>query len=137
MTDFEKLKIKEYKYWEVFVAENQSYLGRCVVWCKRDDAEDVTDATQDEWNELLEVLRGLRVAVKEAFDADRFNYSFLGNATRHFHGHFVPRYENEREFEGVVFKDWNWGSNFSTDRDFVTSDEVREKIRKKIAEALG
>lgn len=137
MTDFEKLKIKEYKYWEVFVAENQSYLGRCVVWCKRDDAEDATDATQDEWDELLEVLRELRVAVKEAFKADWFNYSFLGNATRHFHGHFVPRYETEREFEGTTFKDWNWGSNFSTDRDFVTPDKVREKIRQKIAEALG
>ena len=137
MSDYEKYKIKDYRYWKVFAAENQSYLGRCIVWCKRENAEDLTQATQEEWNELLLILSELRKAVGRVFKSDWFNYSFLGNATRHFHGHFVPRYKTEREFGGVTFKDWNWGSNFSTDRDFVTSDEVREKIRKKIAEALG
>lgn len=30
--DFSKNLVKGYKYWEIYVHENQGYLGRCVVW---------------------------------------------------------------------------------------------------------
>jgi len=136
MADFSKNKIKDYKYWEIYVAENQSYLGRCVIWCKREEAEDLTDATQEEWQELIIIIRELREAAKKAFDSDWFNYSFLGNETRHLHAHFIPRYSSKKEFAETTFEDKLWGNNFKTDHDFVTSDELREKIRQEILRAL-
>jgi diadenosine tetraphosphate (Ap4A) HIT family hydrolase len=137
MDDFSKDKIKEYKYWEIYINGNQSYLGRCVVWCKREDALDLTDTTSEEWDELIVILRELRLAFIEAFQTDWFNYSFLGNGVRHLHAHFVPRYSSDREFGGTVFKDELWGNNFKTNREFEISDELRNQIKEKIKEVLG
>lgn len=44
--DFSKNLIKEYKYWTIYAHTNQSYLGRCVVWCKRDDTLNLTEQRQ-------------------------------------------------------------------------------------------
>lgn len=57
-------------YWKVNVHQNQSYLGRCVVWCKREDALNMTDATPEEHQELLRILKELRRAALELFNPD-------------------------------------------------------------------
>lgn len=92
--DFSKNLVKKYTYWEIYVYENQSYLGRCVVWCKRENALDLADATVEEQQELFLVLHDLRETTKKIFQSDWFNYSFLGNEMQHLHGHFIPRYAN-------------------------------------------
>ena len=56
---FSSILVKEYKHWAVYVHENQGYLGRCVIWCKRENALDLTDATQEEQNELFIILKDL------------------------------------------------------------------------------
>lgn len=136
MEDFSRYKIKDYKYWTIFIFENQEYLGRCVVWCNRKNALDLADATQEEQKELFIVLKDLREASKNAFQPDWFNYSFLGNGKRHLHGHFIPRYSSEKKFSGIVFKDKRWGSNYRTDPNFVTPDDILEKIRLKLKKEL-
>jgi len=136
MEDFDKYKIKDYKYWTIFVHQNQNYLGRCVVWCKREDALDLTDATKEEQKELFFVLNELRKAIKEVFQPDWFNYSFLGNNTQHLHAHFVPRYAKPKVFEGITFEDKLYGHNYKTDQSFITPEPVLEKIRLLIVDAL-
>lgn len=135
--DYSKFLVKQYKYWGVYVHENQSYLGRCVVWCDREDALQLTDATKEEQEELFEILRELKKASEEAFGGEWFNFAFLGNEMHHLHGHFIPRYSTEREFEGVTFKDKRWGHNYRTDREFVTPSEVLESIRLRMAQHLS
>ncbi len=137
MSDFSKYKIKAYNHWGVYIHENQGYLGRCVLWCEREDALDLADATPEEQKELFTVLKELREASQKSFNPDWFNYAFLGNETRHLHGHFIPRYSSEKEFAGIVFKDERWGHNYRTDYDFKTPEEVLEKIRLKIKENLS
>ena len=136
MDDLSKYKIKEYKYWEVFIHQNQSYFGRCVVWCKRDDALDLTDATKEEREELFLILRELREALIKTFQPDWFNYSFLGNNIRHLHCHFIPRYAKPKIFEGIKFEDKLFGHNWKTDHSFITPESVLEKIRLLIAGVL-
>lgn len=136
MEDFSKNLIKQYKYWDVFVAQNQSYLGRCVVWCKREDTQDLTDATEEEREELFSILKLLKDATYNVFKTDWFNYSFLGNSVRHLHCHFVPRYAAERVFEGVKFKDELYGKNWKTDNDFAIPEEVLMKIKYSLINAL-
>ena len=136
MGDFDKYKIKDYKYWQIFIHQNQGYLGRCIVWCKREDALDLTDATEEEQKELFLVLNELRKVVKKVFQSDWFNYSFLGNETRHLHVHFVPRYAKPKVFEGIKFEDKLWGHNYKTDHSFETPEPVLEKIKLFIIEAL-
>ena len=127
--DYSKFLVKEYKYWTVSVHQNQSYLGRCVVWCKREDATDLADAIKEEQEELFIVLKDLREATKRAFKTDWFNYAFLGNEMRHLHGHFIPRYSSPRVFKGVIFDDERWGNNYRTNHEFITPPEVLEEIR--------
>lgn len=135
--DYSKFLVKDYTHWLVNVHENQGYLGRCVVWSKREDALDLADATEDEHKELIKILGELREATKRAFQADWFNYAFLGNETRHLHCHFIPRYATPREFEGLIFKDERWSHNYRTDHSFVTPPPVLDAVRDKLRKELG
>lgn len=136
--DFSKNLIKKYKYWEIYINANQSYLGRCIVWCKRSNALDLADATPEEQKELFLVLHELREASKKVFQADWFNYSFLGNVTRHLYGHFLPRYEKPKTFMGITFSDELYGHhpNDNDDYNIAVPQEVLYAMRDKLAEAL-
>jgi diadenosine tetraphosphate (Ap4A) HIT family hydrolase len=137
MEDYSKYLVKQYKYWGVYVHSNQSYLGRCVVWCDRDDALQLTDATKEEQEELFVILNELRAAAERAFQSDWLNFSFLGNRDRHLHAHFVPRYATDREFAGAVFTDERWGHHYKKPEEhFVTSPEILEQVRLKMKECL-
>jgi len=135
--DFSKFLIKKYKYWEIYIHENQCYLGRCVVWCKRDNALDLTDATGAEQQELFLVLHELKKAMTKAFAPDWFNYAFLGNCTRHLHGHLIPRYTKSKTFMDVVFKDELYGHNYKTDHSFKITPEILKAVQQRIKKALS
>lgn len=116
--------------------ENQGYLGRCIVWCKRENALDLADATPEEQRELFEVIRILREALVKVFNPDWFNYAFLGNIDRHLHAHFIPRYASVREFSGIVFEDKLYGKNYKNDPDFKIPETVLMEIKARIGEYL-
>lgn len=44
--DFEKLKIKDYKHWELGLHSNQCYLGRTCIWAHREEDIDIIDMHQ-------------------------------------------------------------------------------------------
>ena len=134
--DYTKFLIKDYSYWAVYIHQNQSYLGRCIVWCKREDALDLAEATPEEQAELFIVLNDLKKAVTKVFAPDWLNYSFLGNETRHLHGHLIPRYAVPKEFMGLTFEDKLWGHNYKTNHDFQTPEKVLAEIQTKIKEAI-
>ena len=136
-TDFSNYLVKEYRYWGIYVHENQNYLGRCVVWCKREDALDMTDANPEEQRELFQILGELREALKKSFNPDWLNYAFLGNEMRHLHGHIVPRYKESKTFMGTTFEDTLYGHNYRTDHSFVTTEELLQEVRRRLKAALG
>jgi diadenosine tetraphosphate (Ap4A) HIT family hydrolase len=135
--DFSISLIKEYKYWIIYIHENQGYWGRCIIWCKRENALDLTDATPAEQKELFLILKDLYNAARKAFNPDWFNYAFLGNADRHLHCHFIPRYESPRIFMGKTFEDKLWGHNYRTDNSFTTPEKVLQAIKEELKKALG
>lgn len=137
MKDFSKYLIKEYTYWSVYIAEDQSYLGRCVIWCKRDSAMDLADVTLEEREELFVILKQLKQAIIKAFQADWFNYTFLGNEIPHLHEHVIPRYKTPKDFEGVLFVDEQWGHNpYKGGKNKFISSDIVEKIRLKLIESI-
>jgi diadenosine tetraphosphate (Ap4A) HIT family hydrolase len=133
---FSKNLIKEYKYWSVYIHQNQSYLGRCIVWCKRKNALDLTDANLKEQKELFSILKKLKKALKKAFNPNWFNYAFLGNETRHLHGHFIPRYKKQKKFMNIIFKDELYGHNYKTNYNFKIPEEVLNNIKNEIKKYL-
>lgn len=136
MADYTTNIIKKYNYWTAFVHPNQGYLGRCLIWCTRENAQDLSEATIEELSELSEIIIELKPAIERSFNADWMNYSFLGNGDRHLHCHMVPRYEKEKVFYGIEFVDTRWGSNWMEDEKFVTSEDLLQSIKVKIISEL-
>jgi diadenosine tetraphosphate (Ap4A) HIT family hydrolase len=129
--------VKKYQYWTVYVYPDQGFIGRCVIWCTREDALDLAEATPEEQGELFVVLREVRKATMEAFGATWFNYSFLGNVDRHLHGHFFPRYQQPVTFMDIQFRDLDYNQQPSkTGTTNIVSKEVLAGIRDKLASML-
>ncbi len=136
MEDYSRLDIKEYKYWKVMLHSNQSYLGTCVVWCKR-DVIDFFDMTEKELEEFWKITKNLRNVINELFDPDLMNYVILGNVTPHLHFKIMPRYKSSRKFEGVEFKDERCGKNPSPyNKDFRIPEETMMKLKEEIRKRL-
>lgn len=139
MQDSEKYShniIKQYRYWTLYVHDNQQYLGRVYVWCRRENALDLMDATEEERKELFVILSQIKNALSTTFKPDWFNYAFLGNETQHLHGHIIPRYAIKKEFMGQVFEDKEWGHNWRTDKSFVTPPEIVQAVKEALQNNL-
>lgn len=127
-----RYKIKDYKFWSVYLWEHPYHLGRCFIRLRR-HAEDFFDINEDEKKELFEIAQNLRDAIKNSFGAEMMNYASLGNIVQHVHLHVIPRYSKEINFEGATFKDERWGQNYTPyDKKFDVSEEVKAKIMEKI-----
>ncbi|MBI2674898.1 MAG: HIT family protein [Candidatus Aenigmarchaeota archaeon] len=130
------LKIKECRYWTIYLHPNQCYLGRCIIKLNR-HAEDFFDIEKNELDEVFEIAKHLRNAVKELFGAAMFNYAALGNIIRHVHLHVIPRYEGQRAFAGIVFEDKRFGDNYAPyDKGFKVPKELLMKLRGEIGSRL-
>jgi diadenosine tetraphosphate (Ap4A) HIT family hydrolase len=134
--DYSQNIVKEYAYWTWLVHTNQGYLGRSVIWCKRENAIDLMDATPEEREELFFALSEIKEVLEKTFQSDWINYAFLGNESRHLHGHIIPRYASERNFCDQTFLDKEYGHNWRTDKSITTSKEVLQTIKKQMQSNL-
>lgn len=137
-TDF----VYETKYWSVFLAPKQGYLGRCVIVLKR-HCGDLAELDDEEWLDFKEVVKRLESALKKSFNATMFNWTCLMNnayqnnpPNPHVHWHFRPRYNHKVEFEGITFEDPDFRYHYDRTRDQKISDEIKRKIIEKIKENL-
>ena len=129
--DYEKLKIKSFKYWDLYLHENQCYLGRTFVQLKDESGiEDFIDIKEEVRDEFFQICQNVNKALKTLFKPDMMNYAALSNTSRVIHVHIIPRYKDTREFNGVTFKDTRWGQNYVPyDRSFVIEESTLFKIR--------
>jgi len=138
MTRNNSLKIKSYKHWDLYLHENQCYLGRTFVLLKEDEGvEDFLAIEGKTRDEFFQIGVEVKAVLNTLFKPDKMNYAALGNTSPAIHVHIVPRYKEEREFAGVSFKDTRWGQNYAPyDRSFVIEESVLFKIRDALKENL-
>lgn len=135
--NYERLLIKDYNYWKVYLFENQCYLGRTYIWAKRENALDFFDMTKDEQEEYFRVGMELKKALQKLFNPDLYNYATLANVTPHLHTHIIPRYTSIRQFGGIEFEDKRWGQNYAPyDENFKLTEAQLANIRNAIAREL-
>lgn len=136
--DYEQFKIKSYKHWDLYLHENQCYLGRTFVQLK--DEEGVDDFLSIEGevrDEFFLIGEEVKAALKTIFQPDKMNYAALSNTSPMIHVHIIPRYKDSREFAGVTFKDTRWGSNYAPyDKTYVIDESVLFQIRDAIRDEL-
>jgi len=136
--DYQQLKIKSYKHWEVYLHENQCYLGRVFVQLKEDKGvEDFLAIEGEVRDEFFQIGNQIKAALKTLFKPDKMNYAALSNVSSKIHVHIVPRYKEPREFNGFTFIDTRWGKNYAPyDRSFVLDEAHLFKIRDALKERL-
>jgi diadenosine tetraphosphate (Ap4A) HIT family hydrolase len=133
----EQLKIKEFKYWDLYLHQNQCYLGRSVIWLKREGVTDLMELPVEEQTELFVIGKQVKEVLTKLFQPDLFNWASLGNITNHLHLHVIPRYKRVRNFDGTDFIDERWGQNYSPyNKDFILSEKIILEIKNKIASIL-
>jgi diadenosine tetraphosphate (Ap4A) HIT family hydrolase len=125
--------ITQTNHWIIFLAPQQSNIGTCVVALKRPE-EDLSGLTPNEWLEFGELVCKLEYSLKQCFDVTMCNWGSLMNASYlekppnpHVHWHFIPRYDHEVEFDGLIFEDPFFGT--MKPRPFRPIDaDVRSKL---------
>jgi len=118
------LLLKEYNYWNLYLAESQFILGWSCAVLKR-HAEFFDDLTNEELIELKQVVKEFKLALEKVFHPDWFNIMQLGNMVKHIHFQLVPRYEDRKEYEGRTFVDKDYGKMIidrwkAEDKEFLT-----------------
>lgn len=111
--------------WRVVLNWNQDRLGKVMIALLRHE-ERVSDLSDAEVLDLWAVVRHVSDRLRELFEPDQLNYSFLMNLDPHAHFHVIPRYRSPREFLGTTFVDLEDG------------DERRlaPEVHRRLAEAL-
>jgi|SRR3989338_7227459 len=130
--------IYESDYWIVLLHKSQGYIGRCMIDLKR-HAESLSDLTKDEWEDFISLIKKLEAALKKSFMATTFNLTFMMNDAfqekpynPHVHWHLRARYDHDVEFEGITFKDPQFGKHY----DRTYTQEISNKIRTKIIQKI-
>lgn len=132
--------IVETKYWFILLAPDQKNLGTCVVALNRYEG-DLAELNIEEWQEFSKIVKSLQTALKKAFSTTMFNWGCLMNSSYlknppnpHVHWHFIPRYKQKVEFEGLTFEDPCFG--FSTMKSKQGLREIPENVRMKIIDKI-
>jgi diadenosine tetraphosphate (Ap4A) HIT family hydrolase len=136
--DYQQLKIKSYDHWDLYLHENQCYLGRTFLLLRNPGpVEDFLDIEGEVRDEFFFAGGQIKKVLKTLFKPNKMNYAALSNVSPDIHVHIVPRYKESRTFAGVVFTDTRWGKNYAPyDRSFVVEEEVLFKIRDVLDEQL-
>ena len=115
--DYEHYKLKSYTQWDLYLHQNQYYLGRMYLWAKGENRNvDMTQMTPEEHTEWWQICQQIRTVLNTMFKPDRINWSWLQNEQshdHHLHMHIVPRYESPRLFGGYRFVDEQPFANWS------------------------
>lgn len=120
----------ETKYWQAFLADEQSYLGRSLVVLKR-HIGSLSELSEEEAVDFFQIAKELEKRLKIAFGATMFNWTcFMNDAYQekpynpHLHWHIRPRYDHAVELFGVKFSDPDFGKHY----DRARKDKVSESV---------
>jgi len=134
----------ETDHWKVILCDNQYDLGRCILDTKR-NVGALRNLKDEEWKDLLEIIKKLEDVLMKTFDAEMFNWSCLmNNAYKpniekphpHVHFHFRARYRNPVEFAGEKFYDEEFGHHYNKDKRKIVSQKIFDKIAEEIKKHL-
>ncbi|MDR2831208.1 MAG: HIT family protein [Methanobrevibacter sp.] len=135
--------IFESKFWKLFLAPSQRYLGTSVLVLKR-EAKNLRDLTPREWKEFSLIVKDSELAMNRSFNPDLYNWACFKNAAYRdesgevkakVHWHIHPRYKDPVIFEELKFIDPDFGYPPRLGKKTIP-DELREKIIKHLRKAI-
>lgn len=129
--------IADYEHWCVLARPKQVTLGSLVL-LSNSAHEQFSDLPQAAFTELAEVTRDIETAMGRFVSPEKMNYLMLMMVDPHVHFHVIPRYGDERTFEGASLPDAGWPgppdlSSGVADEGLISS--VRDALKKSWPEA--
>jgi diadenosine tetraphosphate (Ap4A) HIT family hydrolase len=124
--------LKEFDHWFVLLRPSQATLGALVLIAKS-DATSLAALPQAAFAELHACCTTIDATLRNFRSFDKLNYLALMMVDPQVHFHVIPRYANDQEFEGVVFKDPAWPGP----PDLKSSTDIADEIRSKLQNALS
>ena len=74
-----KYLLSDTKYWTLYLADEQDYIGRCIIVLKR-HCGSLPELKDDEWMELILLIQKYETCIKTVFHAEHYNWSCLMNS---------------------------------------------------------
>jgi diadenosine tetraphosphate (Ap4A) HIT family hydrolase len=99
--------IHEGRFWAVLVRPAQPTLGSLIL-CTRGEETAYGDLGPQAFAEQRELVTRIERTLKSFSRFERINYLMLMMVDPHVHFHVLPRYSDERQFDGLSFPDHGW-----------------------------
>ena len=133
-----RFQVYESRYWSVFLADEQDYIGRCVLVLKR-HCNSLPELTDGEWDELRELVGKVEACLKAVLGATLCNWSCLMNGfykepapEPHLHIHVRPRYADPVKINGNVYSDGEFGHHYAPNKSGEIPSEDKEELFTRI-----
>ena len=129
-----RYRLYESRYWSVFLADEQDYIGRCILVLKR-HCNSLPELTDGEWDELRELVGKVEACLKAVLGATLCNWSCLMNGfykepapEPHLHIHVRPRYDKPVVLGGRAYTDGEFGHHYALHKSGAIPAEDREEV---------
>jgi diadenosine tetraphosphate (Ap4A) HIT family hydrolase len=99
--------LREFEHWVLLARPAQPTLGSLVLAAKS-DATAFSDLPSGAHAELATVSATIENGLRRAVNYSKINYLMLMMVDQEVHYHVIPRYEGEREWNGIRFADAGW-----------------------------
>jgi len=104
---FPESQIAETRSWRVLVRPKQPTFGALVLICK-DEATAFSEITAEAFADLQVAVQAIEHMLRKTVKYNKINYLMLMMVDPDVHFHVIPRYEGQREYDGVSFPDAGW-----------------------------
>ena len=138
-----QFQVYESKAWSVFLADEQDFIGRCILVLRR-HCGSMSDLTEDEWDELRRLVCKVESCLKAVLGAALCNWSCLMNhfykeaaPDPHLHIHVRPRYDKPVMLNGRNYTDREFGHHYALNRSGIIPAEDREEVFIRLKEWLN
>jgi|SRR3989344_4593219 len=135
-------KIDQSEYWNIYLSNNQTYLGRCLIALKR-HASDLAELEKVEWQDFINLVERIEKSMTRSFEPTLFNWACLMNnayqeiiPNPHVHWHLVPRYSHVVEFDGEIFEDLEFGHHYNSQKSKNIPPNLRQILISRIKKNL-
>ncbi|MFT5179494.1 MAG: diadenosine tetraphosphate (Ap4A) HIT family hydrolase [Candidatus Paceibacteria bacterium] len=132
--------IFETSYWEVYLMQDQKYLGRSLILLKR-DCGHLSEISKEESDDFYKIVKKTEDLFKKTFNATMFNWTCLMNnayknnpPTPRVHWHLRPRHEDPVNVAGKTFSDPNFAHHYLRGEENV--EKISEEVLIQITEEL-
>ena len=139
----EKWLLLKNEYWTVYLADEQDYIGRCILVLNR-HCGSLSKLEMQEWIALKKLIDKLEKCFKVVLGAEVCNWSCLMNSfykceepNPHLHIHVRPRYKNTLNINTNTYCDAEYGHHYKLKKEIQLVEADRVSMFELMKEKLN